>query len=149
MEGAGGIPVVEHRTACYNVPAEFAKGLLKRAPLEATHNKKVSRFDEIFLGFFLGSSLRGEVQRRAMSNMPAVLFLQDAEKLEGGLYDDLHKVVPGGRFVLRVTLTTGYEPCQQFGMRAGSLRFPFLSRFCTAFFGHGKASWRSQAVQSR
>ena len=57
----GGIPVVEHRTACYNVPAEFAKGLLKRAPFKATHHKKVSRFDEILLGFVLGSSLRGDI----------------------------------------------------------------------------------------
>jgi len=81
--------------ACYNVPAEFAKGLFKRAPFKAAHNKKVSSFDQIFLSLVLGSPLCGDVQRRAMSDVPAVFFLENAEKLESRLNYYLHTGLAG------------------------------------------------------
>jgi len=72
--------------AVYNMPPEFAKRLFKGAPFEATHDKKISSFDEILLRLFCGAPLRGNVQRRAVSDVPAVFFFEDSEELECRLY---------------------------------------------------------------
>ena len=34
-----------HGATRHNMPSKFSKRLLKRAPLEATHNKEFARFD--------------------------------------------------------------------------------------------------------
>jgi hypothetical protein len=77
------------------MPAQFAQGLFKRTSLETTHNKEISGLDEIVPCLVRSPSLRSNVQRRAVSNVPAVFFLHGSEKLKGGLDYSLHKIRVG------------------------------------------------------
>ena len=71
-----------HRTSGHNAPSELSECLFKCSPLEATHNEEFGRFRKILLRFSQSSSLGGNVQRGAMGHVPAVLSLNDAEKLQ-------------------------------------------------------------------
>jgi hypothetical protein len=84
-----------HGTTRYDSPSKLSKSLLKRSPLEATHNKESRRFDKILLCFGLSPSLSGNVQRGTMGYVPTVLFLHDAEKLKLSLDHCVHAGTPG------------------------------------------------------
>jgi len=65
-----------------DVPSQFPKGLFKCSPLKTTNHKQLGCFNEILLGLSFGMPLGGNVQRRAMSDVPAVHLFYDAEELE-------------------------------------------------------------------
>lgn len=79
----------------HDVPSEFAKRLFKRPALEAAHNKEFGCFDQILLRFGFGLALSGDVQRRAMGYVPAILLLYEAKKLELRLDYFAHTRTPG------------------------------------------------------
>lgn len=55
------LSVLGHMVPCHNMPTKFPKGLLKCSSFEATHNKKLRRFDKVLLRFVFSSSLGGNV----------------------------------------------------------------------------------------
>lgn len=80
-----------------HVPSKLTERLLKRSPLKATDYEQFGCFDQIAAGLFLGLALGGNVQRRAVSDIPATLALKGAEKPEFSLNSYLHiAYVAGG-----------------------------------------------------
>lgn len=82
-------------TSSDDMPTQFPESLFKRTSLEATHHEKISSLNEIVPCLVSSASLRSNVQRWAMGDVPAIFFLHDSEKLEGRLYYDLHKIRNG------------------------------------------------------
>ena len=79
------------------VPSKLAERLLKRSPLETTDYEQFRCLDQVAAGLVLGLALGGNVQRRAVSDIPATRVLKGAEKLEFSLNSYLHiAYVAGG-----------------------------------------------------
>jgi len=72
------------------VPSQLAKSLLERSPLEATDHEQFRRLDQVFLSFFFGPALSGDVKRRAMGDIPFPLSFESAEQPEFCLNSDRH-----------------------------------------------------------
>lgn len=74
----------------HNMPSEFPKGLLKRPTLKAADDKQFRCLNEILFCFALRLALSGDVQRRTMGYVLAILLLHDAEQLKLCLDDYTH-----------------------------------------------------------
>lgn len=91
------LPYLRDAASRHHVPSKLTERLLKRSPLEATDYEQFGCFDQVAAGLILGLALRGNVQRRAVSDIPATLALKGAEKSEFSLNSYLHiAYVAGG-----------------------------------------------------
>ena len=78
----GGIALfLPHRVgAALDRPSQLAEGLLERPAFEAAQNEKFGGLNQVFLGFGGCLSLRRDIERGAMRNIPAALLLESSKE---------------------------------------------------------------------